>query len=128
MKCYRCGYELDESGRCAHCSEAAGNSPVRILSREEQASYDGITIDEMPEGAGDDGSRAYRRPGAGTGGIRYHQIHLGFGRRNWLNWVVGGILVAAVLGFLFFVALPLVLVLAAVAAVVGLFLKVFQGR
>lgn len=126
MKCYRCGYELDESGRCTHCDEAAGNSPVRILSREEQASYDGITIDEMPEGASDDGSRAYRRPG--TGRIRYHQVHLGFGRKNWLNWVVGAILVAAVLGFLFFVALPLFLVLAAVAAVAGLFLKVFPGR
>ena len=124
MKCGRCGRELDGNGRCGYCgAEAqASPSPVRVLSREEKAFYDGITIDETADGTVEDRPHFDRQDGPGNIRVRY--VHLGRGSRNWLQWAAGGIFVAVLLAFLLFVALPVALVLAAAVALVWY----FRGR
>jgi len=124
MKCYQCGHEMDENGQCGNCGAA---SQVRVMSREEKASYDGITIEEDTGRSSEDGPRFYKRSVFDDAGVRIHSFHLGQGNRNWVNLVLGGIIIAAVLAFLFFVALPVVLVLVAVAVVVYVVLSFFQG-
>lgn len=124
MKCYTCGRELDDKGICSYCADGA---KVRVLSREEKNFYDGVTIEETPEGTREEGPRFYKRDRFREAGIRFHQIHLGSPKKNWLNWVIGGVVLAAILAIVLFVALPIALVLAAVAAVVWVFLSFFQG-
>ncbi len=124
MKCDQCGRELDENGRCGTCG---ADSRVRVMSREEKTSYNGITIEEDTGKRTEEGPRFYKKGVFDDGGLRIRSFRLGGGNGNWLGLVLGGLLVAAVLAFLLFVALPAVLVLVAVAVVVYVVLSFFQG-
>ncbi|MBQ7479905.1 MAG: hypothetical protein IJT01_13580 [Selenomonadaceae bacterium] len=124
MKCYRCGCELNEEGMCSNCGP---ERQVRVMSQEEKVSYDGITIEESSNGERGESPRFYKKSAFDGNGIRFRHIVLDTGSRGWLGWLIGGLAVAAVLAFVFLVALPIVLVLAAVAAVVWFLLSLLRG-
>lgn len=124
MKCSQCGHELDEHGVCGYC---AGGANVRVLSREEKNSYRGVTIEEVPRDGEEAEPRFYRQDPFGRAGIHIHRVNLGAGRSNWLNWLIGGIVLTVIFGIVLFVALPIALVLAAVAVVVWVVLGFFRG-
>lgn len=123
MKCYRCGCELDEEGVCSNCGP---ERQVRVMSREEKVFYDGITIEESSNGEGGESPRFYKKSAFDGNGIRFRHIVFSPGSLGWKGWLLGGLAIAAVLAFVF-VALPVVLVLAAVAAVVWFLLSLLRG-
>lgn len=99
---------------------------VRVMSRQERNEYDGVTIE--------DGNRTeYEQSKSGYGyqGIRIHTLNwqeLLSGRGNWLQKALMIAGAAAVLAFLFFVALPVIMVLLGVGVAVWLFLHLFAGQ
>ena len=118
MRCERCGAELSEEGRCMACgADDAAEGRVQVLSRAERNAYTGITIDEgMDEDAGRTDIRFERKQGKNWGGFSYMTSG-----RSWqgnLTLILG---VAAVLFFVFFIALP-VAIAAVVFSVVSWFL------
>ena len=99
---------------------------VRVMSREERNAYDGVTIE-------DGNSNEYERPGSEFGyrGVKIHAFNwqdLLANRGNWWQKALMAVGIAAVLGFLFFVALPVILVLVGVGVAVWLVLRLFLGR
>lgn len=118
MRCERCGAELSEDGRCMACGEDdAAEGRVQVLSRAERNAYTGITIDEgMDEDAGRTDIRFERKQGKNWGGFSY--MTSGGSWQGKLTLILG---VAAVLFFVFFIALP-VAIAAVVFSVVSWFL------
>lgn len=99
---------------------------VRVMSRQERNDYDGVTIEEG--GSSDDGQS---KTGFGYQGVRIHTLNwqdLLASRGNWWQRALMIAGVAAVLAFLFFVALPVILVLVGVGVAVWLVLRLFLGR
>ena len=99
---------------------------VRVMSREERNAYDGVTI-EADSNGDDEQSKA----DFGYRGVRIHTLNwqnLLSGRGNWWQRALMVAGVAAVLAFLFFVALPVILVLVGVGVAVWLVLRLFLGR
>ena len=100
------------------------DSRVRIMSKEETEDYQGVTINENPEDEQEniEDSRSQRRV----------FIHSSFGDLGWqrtklstkILLLLGG---AALLAFLFFVALPVLVVFAGVAAAAWLILHLFSS-
>ena len=105
-------------------------SKVRVMSPDERNAYDGITIEE----SGNDQESRTRQERYGRDFGRGFQLHtfgwkdLLFGQKNMLQrgLVIAGI--AAVLAFLFFVAVPVIIVMLGVGVVVWLVLQLFLGR
>lgn len=109
------------------------DSKVRVMSRSESDNYDGVTIEQSS------GESSFRRESQGFrygAGRRFGQgftLHslswrdllLGFGGWQRILMLVGAI---AVLGFLLFVALPVIVVLMGVGVAVWLVLRLFLGR
>ncbi len=118
MRCERCGTELSEDGRCMACgAEDAAEGRVQVLSRAERNAYTGITIDEgMDEDAGRTDIRFERKQGKNWGGFSY--MTSGGSWQGKLTLILGA---AAVLFFVFFIALP-VAIAAVVFSVVSWFL------
>lgn len=129
MRCQQCGRELDGSGRCAFCSESLPDGRVRVLSREEKVSYDGVTIEENPDGTMAE-EFMFRRQGRGFEGkgIRYGRVWLGVGRTSWVQRIAAVAIIAGVLAFLFFVALPVLLFVLVLGAVIGLLSSMRKGK
>ena len=99
---------------------------VRVMSRQERNDYDGVTIEEG--GVSDDEQPKSR---FGYRGVRIHTLdwqELLSGRGNWWQKALMAAGIAAVLAFLFFVALPVILVLVGVGVAVWLVLRLFLGR
>lgn len=99
---------------------------VRVMSRQERNDYDGVTIEE---GGSTEDSRA--RSDYGRQGVRIHVMNwqeLLSGRGSWLQrgLMIAGIV--AVLGFLFFVALPVIIVMLGVGVAIWLVMRLFLGR
>ncbi len=105
-------------------------SKVRVMSPDERNAYDGITIEE---GGGSQESRSRQHYDSRDFG-RGFQIHtfgwkdLLFGQKNMLQRVLIAAGIAAVLAFLFFVALPVIIVVLGVGVAVWLVLQLFLGR
>ena len=107
MRCERCGAELSADGRCPDCGANEGH--VQVLSRAERNAYTGITIEEgMTEDAGQSDIRFERKKGSNWSGFSY--MTSGGSWQGKLTLILG---VAALLFFVFFIALPV-----AIAAIV----------
>ena len=106
MRCERCGAELSEDGRCMACgTDDADDAHVQVLSRAERNAYTGITIEE---GMDEDAERAdirFERRKGNWGGFSY--MTSGGSWQTKLTLVLG---IVAVLLFIFFIALPVALV------------------
>ena len=106
MRCERCGAELSEEGRCPMCgAEDTGEPRVQVLSRAERNAYTGITIEE---GIDEEDRRAdvrFERRSGNWGGFSY--MTRGISWQGKLTLILG---VAALLLFVFFIALPVAMV------------------
>ena len=118
MRCERCGAELSENGRCPVCGmDSTNEGHVQVLSRAERNAYTGITIEEgMNEDTGRADVRFERRKGNNWSGFSY-MTNSGSWQGK-LTLILG---VAAILFFVFFIALP-VAIAAVVFSVVSWFL------
>ena len=99
---------------------------VRVMSRQERNDYDGVTIEE---GSNSDDEQS--KADFGYRGVRIHTLNwqnLLSGHGNWWQRALMIAGAAAVLAFLFFVALPVILVLVGVGVAVWLVLRLFLGR
>ena len=99
---------------------------VRVMSRQERNDYDGVTIEE---GSNRDDEQS--KTDFGYRGVRIHALNwqdLLASRGNWWQRALMIAGIAAVLAFLFFVALPVILVLVGVGVAVWLVLRLFLGR
>lgn len=128
---------------------------VRVMTRADKMNYDDITIDQVVEDdqtgeekakrpetfneVYEDDSRQqdfrknFRSYGGGrSGGPRIYTFHMGSGRSglsglsSWKYKLIGAVAIAAILLFLFFVALPVVAI-GVVVAVVAWFLYSLFG-
>ena len=104
MECERCGAQLDAEGRCPSCG--VQDERVRVMTREEKRNYQGITIEE---GGAEEDIRFERRENPWRR-VRWASV----GTSSWSDRLLVGLIVAAIVAFVFFVALP-------VAAMVVLF-------
>ncbi len=118
MRCERCGAELSENGRCPVCgTNNANEGHVQVLSRAERNAYTGITIDEgVDADAMQSDVRFERRKGSNWSGFSY--MTSGSSWQGKLTLILG---IAAILFFVFFIALP-VAIAAVVFSVVSWFL------
>ena len=96
---------------------------VRVMSEDEARDYQGVTIEEHKDGSGQRVEDAQNRYGSADGlhgsGIRIHT----FGTASSMNWLTG----AAVVAFLVFVALPVLLAAAGIGVAAWLLLRFFRG-
>ena len=100
-------------------------SKVRVMSPDERNAYDGITIEE---GGGQESRSRQEQYGRGFQLHTFGWKDLLFGQKNMLQRVLMLAGIAAVLAFLFFVALPVIIVLLGVGVAVWLVLQLFFGR
>lgn len=105
-------------------------SKVRVMSPSESNDYDGITIEEGGNSRASDNRRNYYERDFGQGfRIRtFGWKDLLFGQKNMLQRVLMVAGIAAVLSFLFFVALPVIIVLLGVGVAVWLVLQLFLRK
>lgn len=118
MRCERCGAELPEEGRCPVCgTENLSEGHVQVLSKAERNAYTGITIEEgTTEDARQSDVRFERRNGRNWNGFSY--VTSGGSWQGKLTLILGA---AAILLFVFFIALP-VAIAAVIFSVVSWFL------
>lgn len=107
MRCERCGAELSENGYCPVCgADSANEGHVQVLSRAERNAYTGITIEEGTTGdTGPSDVRFERRKGNGWSGFSYMTNGV-----SWQGKLTMILVVAAILCFVFFIALPVAIV------------------
>jgi len=125
MQCKKCGRNLNEMGRCSFC-DAETSDEVRVMSRDEKNLYTGITIDESadktPEmSSNHEGYYHGKEKPFSMGDARHFKFRLSGG--NWISTLAVMLLVAAVIGFIIFVALPVALIGVAIGAVVWIILS-----
>lgn len=105
-------------------------SKVRVMSQRERNDYEGITIEEG--GYTQEADSRQKRYGRDFGqGFSIHTFgwkDLLFGQKNMLQRALMAAGIAAVLAFLFFVALPVIIVMLGVGVAVWLVLQLFFGR
>ena len=102
MRCKMCGAEISYGDFCVNCGREndAGESPnVQVLTPAERNAYRGITIDESGEDPGETWVRFERRRRSGVS----------FMSDGWKGKLAIFLGVAAILAFVFFIALPLAL-------------------
>lgn len=115
MRCSTCGYELDENGKCQNCGNEAAK--VHVMSKEEKEAYSGITIEEPSN------RREHFEGSTKSNNRKIYVNTFGLGNSNWLVKISIFILIVAILAFVVFVALPVILVGAAIGIVVWLILS-----
>lgn len=106
---------------------------VRVMSPDERNAYDGVTIEDG-ENTQESPRQNYQRY-YGSGDFRQgftirtlNWKDLLLGGENWLQRILMIAGVAAVLAFLFFVALPVMIVVLGVGVAVWLVLRLFFGK
>lgn len=100
MRCERCGAELSADGYCMSCD---AERHVQVLSPAERNAYRGVTIEESNL---EDETRAnirFERGRQGWGGFSY----MSFG--SWQGKLTLYFGIAALLLFVFFIAVPVAL-------------------
>lgn len=131
MRCSKCNREVDATGKCGFCGGEA--EAVRVISRDEIDGYQGMTIDtiDRSDRSGEDNSyRAYQGQGASYRAGSKQKIfvkQIGFGHTSWLTKIAILVILAAVVSFIVFVALPVVLVAAGIGIVIWLVLSFLRG-
>ena len=117
MQCSKCGSETDAAGFCKSC---AGDEPeIKVLSPDERDDFHGLTIQQGNEREPSpdypqwppDGNQEYRSEGPGHR-VYVRQVSFGSNATSLLTKLV----IAAVIVFLLFVALPIALVIVAVSS------------
>ncbi|MCX7780653.1 MAG: zinc ribbon domain-containing protein [Negativicutes bacterium] len=122
MHCSDCGKEKgDHANACPHCGYAPN---ITVLSPEEREQFQGVTIEqnERQEERRANGYYEYTSTGPNH---RVHVRHISFDSTGGGFWS-RILIILAVLGFiaaLLFVALPLALIVIAVAALASLVIK-----
>ena len=117
MQCPKCGGETDAAGFCKSC--AGGEPEITVLSPDERDDFHGMTIQQGNEREPGpdypqwpaDGNQEYRSEGPGHR-VYVRQVSFGSQSTSWLTKLV----IAAVIGFLLFVALPVALIILAVSS------------
>ena len=102
-------------------TENPDNGKVRVLTKEENYFYNGVTID----GGDVDGNQTYQT------GDYMKNIRIGnfsFNSDSVVTKIVLGLVITGVIFFLLFVALPIALVVLGVLVTVWLILSFFQKR
>ena len=106
------------------------DSRVRPMSREENAAYRGVTVDESgAEPQADEGETPYGSSYGSTSrgsSVRYIRIGGAAPRRSWLTSLLWAAVLGTLLAFFIFVALPAIvmvivgiLVLGAIVSLIG---------
>ena len=106
------------------------DSRVRPMSREENAAYRGVTVDESgAEPQADEGGTPYGSSYGSTSrgsSVRYIRIGGAVPRRSWLMSLLWAAVLGTLLAFFIFVALPVIvmvivgiLVLGAIVSLIG---------
>ena len=107
MRCERCGAELSADGYCPSCGAEACNAEephVQVLSPAERNAYRGVTIEEgNPEEGGARSDIRFKRSRQGWGGFSY--VSSG----SWQGKLTLYLGIAALLLFVFFIAVPVAL-------------------
>jgi hypothetical protein len=104
MRCYKCGTEIEtENGSCPNCGERLDGSEVEVLPPEERDEFQGITIEQNPQTSGERGYYEYHDPHKG---VYVRQINLS-GKGGWLSRILVGLIIFALIFFIF----PFLLVL-----------------
>ena len=116
MECERCGAQLDAEGRCLSCE--AKEARVRVMTREEKRNYQGITIEE--DGAAED-IRFERRENPWQR-VRWTTV----GTASWSDRLLVGLVVAGIVAFIFFVALPVAALVILIGIVGWLLSRIFS--
>lgn len=120
MQCKDCGAILGEDGRCPDCG-AAEEGRVRVMTRAEKMGYRGITLEEGAAEREED--------------IRFERHQQPWGKVRWTtfqtsasgyNRLIIGLLIAALLLFVFFVALPVALIIFVIGAAAWLLMQIFS--
>ncbi len=120
MKCSRCGHLLDEKGDCSFCG-AHEEPQVRVMSKEEGQEYQGITIDETDNA---ETSVPKHEPDWKSQGLFMKSTVWG---GNWASKAALILLIAAVVGFVVFIALPVAVVGLLIGGVVWLLLSFLRS-
>lgn len=94
---------------------------VRPMSREENAAYRGITVDE--NGAETQEERRGSAAGGESGSIRYIRIGVGGTQHSLLSRMAWALLLVSLLAAFFFVALPVIIMVLAVILIAGIILR-----
>ena len=119
MRCPKCGGESDEVGSvCKRC--AVREPEIKVLSPDERDDFNGLTIQQGNEREPGpdypqwpaDSSREYHSEGPGH---RVYVRQVSFGSQS--TGILTKLVVAAVVLFLLFVALPLALIIMVVSSV-----------
>ncbi len=101
MRCERCGAELSADGYCPSCD---ADRHVQVLSPAERNAYRGVTIEESnPEEGGARSDIRFERSRQGWGGFSY--VSSG----SWQGKLTLYLGIAALLLFIFFIAVPVAL-------------------
>ena len=115
MRCSTCGYERDADGKCPHCENTEA---VHVLSKEEKETYHGVTIDA------DSGREERKEPFQRK--TPHTKIYVSSSSSGWMIKIGLFLLFAALAAFVFFVALPVVLIAAGIGIVVWFLLNFLQ--
>ena len=129
MQCRRCGKELGNSMRCTFCGYVNTEGNVREMTRTEKNFFDGVTIDaDSTDGqAREEPFREHRKTQDTT-----RRTYINYGTSSFLSRIAGSFVhalingnrlaqIAAILigvafaALMFFVALPILFVLLAIA-------------
>ena len=106
-------------------------SKVRVMSPNESDNYDGVTIEEGGERQSRQSAGGFHHRAGNFGQVftvrtfSWRDLLLGHGGWQRILMLVGAV---AVLGFLLFVALPVIVVLLGVGVAIWLVLRLFLGR
>ena len=122
MRCERCGAELSADGYCPSCgAEAytAGEPHVQVLSPAERNAYRGVTIEEgSPEGGARSDIR-FERSRQGWRGFSYVSSD------SWQGKLTLYLGVAALLLFVFFIAVPVAMAVIVLSIVSWILYRLF---
>lgn len=126
MRCSKCNQEIDNTvDICPICGTTVQEN-IRVLTPEEKVGYHGVTIDSennQKEESSKSNSYQYSSP---NGKIYVKNLNFGQGG-NWLTKVAIMLIIAAIAGFLLFVALPVALIGIGVGIVVWTVLSFLKG-
>jgi len=123
MRCPKCGRELDMEGKCSYCSSEETN--VRVMTHEEKAEYDGVTIEEPL--SKEDIAQNWRRKQSENPHKGIFIRNINFGSSSWISKITFLLIVAAIIAFVIFIALPIVLIAAGIGVIVWIVLNFLRG-
>jgi len=119
MHCPKCGRELDIEGKCSYCNSEEMN--VRVMTPEEKAEYDGVTIEEPI--SKEDVAKNWRRKQSENPHKGIFIRNINFGNSNWISKITFILVIAALIAFVVFIALPIVLIAAGIGVIVWIVLN-----